>query len=87
MLGQSKNVREAEIDAACELADFLRFNTITCGRYTRISPIPLSTSECIEYRPLEGFVLAITPFNFTSIGGNCQSPGDGGQHSDLEAIE
>ena len=71
MLGQSKNVFQAEIDAACEMIDFLRFN---CFFLTEIyQDQPESTPEeinCLEYRPLEGFVFAVPPFNFTSIGGN-----------------
>ena len=71
MLAQSKNVYQAEIDAVCEFADFLRFNV----RYmTEIySQQPQSTTGIwnrLEYRPLEGFVFAITPFNFTAIAGN-----------------
>lgn len=71
MLGQSKNIYQAEIDSACELIDFLRFNV---QFMTEIySEQPESTSDAwnrIEYRPLEGFVYAITPFNFTAIAGN-----------------
>lgn len=71
MLGQSKNIYQAEIDAACELIDFLRFNV---QYMTEIySEQPGSTSGAwnrIEYRPLEGFVYAVTPFNFTAIAGN-----------------
>jgi len=71
MLGQSKTIHQAEIDAACELIDFLRFNV---QFMTEIySEQPESTSEAwnrLEYRPLEGFVYAITPFNFTAIAGN-----------------
>lgn len=71
MLGQSKNVFQAEIDAACEMIDFLRFN---CYFLTEIyQDQPESTPaeiNCLEYRPLEGFVFAVPPFNFTSIGGN-----------------
>lgn len=71
MLGQSKNVREAEIDAACELIDFLRFNTFYMTEIYQDQPgSTLTDWNRIDYRPLEGFVLAITPFNFTSIGGN-----------------
>lgn len=71
MLGQSKNVREAEIDAACELIDFLRFNAYYLTEIYQDQPgSTLNDWNRIEYRPLEGFVLAITPFNFTSIGGN-----------------
>src|SRR5438094_8604085 len=71
MLGQSKTAPQAEIDAACELIDFFRFNLHYAERlYTEQ---PLSTPgvwNYMDYRPLEGFVYAITPFNFTSIGGN-----------------
>jgi len=71
MLGQSKTAHQAEIDAACELIDFWRFNVHYAARLT--AEQPLSTADArnsMEYRPLEGFVYAITPFNFTSIGGN-----------------
>ncbi len=71
MLGQSKTVYQAEIDAACELVDFWRFN-VAYAR-TILAEQPLSSPGVwnrMEYRPLEGFVLAITPFNFTSIAGN-----------------
>jgi 1-pyrroline-5-carboxylate dehydrogenase len=71
ILGQSKSVYQAEIDAACELIDFWRFNVHFARRL--IAEQPLSTPGTwnrMEYRPLEGFVLAITPFNFTSIAGN-----------------
>ena len=71
MLNQSKTVHQAEIDAACETIDFLRFNT---EYLTRIyAEQPLSSAGVwnrLEYRPLEGFVLAISPFNFTAIGAN-----------------
>jgi 1-pyrroline-5-carboxylate dehydrogenase len=71
MLGQSKNVHQAEIDGACELIDFLRFNVHFLSEIYKQQP---SSSPGVynrmEYRPLEGFVLAITPFNFTAIGGN-----------------
>lgn len=71
MLGQSKNVYQAEIDGACELIDFLRFNVHFLSDIYKQQP---SSSPGVynrmEYRPLEGFVLAITPFNFTAIGGN-----------------
>jgi 1-pyrroline-5-carboxylate dehydrogenase len=71
MLGQSKNVREAEIDSACEVIDFLRFNTFFLTEIYHDQPNSSQTEwNMIEYRPLEGFILAITPFNFTSIGGN-----------------
>jgi len=71
MLGQSKTCYQAEIDAACELVDFFRFNVAFLEQMYAIQP--LSTSGIwnrLEYRPLEGFVFAVTPFNFTSIGGN-----------------
>jgi 1-pyrroline-5-carboxylate dehydrogenase len=71
MLGQSKTVHQAEIDAACELVDFLRFNVHFAARLYADQPLSASgTSNAMDYRPLEGFVYAITPFNFTSIGGN-----------------
>ncbi len=71
MLGQGKNVHQAEIDAACEFIDFLRFNASFMQELYMQQPI---SSEGIwnrmEYRPLEGFIFAITPFNFTAISGN-----------------
>lgn len=71
MLGQSKNAYQAEIDAACELIDFLRFNVHFLSEIYRQQPISSpGVNNRMEYRPLEGFVLAITPFNFTAIGGN-----------------
>ena len=71
MLGQSKNAYQAEIDAACELIDFLRFNVHFLSEIYRQQPISSpGMHNRMEYRPLEGFVLAITPFNFTAIGGN-----------------
>jgi 1-pyrroline-5-carboxylate dehydrogenase len=71
MLGQSKNAYQAEIDAACELIDFLRFNVHFLSEIYKQQPISGSgMHNRMEYRPLEGFVLAITPFNFTAIGGN-----------------
>ncbi len=71
MLGQSKSVQQAEIDAACELIDFWRYNVHYARRLLAEQPgsSPGSWNR-LEYRPLEGFVLAITPFNFTSIAGN-----------------
>ena len=71
MLGQSKTVFQAEIDAACELIDFWRFNPHYAQEL--YAEQPLSTHAMwnqVEYRPLEGFVYAVTPFNFTSIAGN-----------------
>ncbi|MGI6157870.1 MAG: L-glutamate gamma-semialdehyde dehydrogenase [Saccharofermentanales bacterium] len=71
MLGQSKTVQQAEIDSACELCDFLRFNTMYADELYRVQPASApGTWNRLEYRPLDGFILAITPFNFTSIGGN-----------------
>src|SRR5436190_1762797 len=71
MLGQSKNAYQAEIDAACELIDFLRFNVHFLSEIYKQQPISSTgMHNRMEYRPLEGFVLAITPFNFTAIGGN-----------------
>jgi len=71
MLGQSKNAFQAEIDAACELIDFLRFNVHFLSEIYKQQPISgPGMHNRMEYRPLEGFVLAITPFNFTAIGGN-----------------
>ena len=71
MLCQSKTVFQAEIDSACELIDFLRFNVHFLSEIYSQQPISgPGTHNHLEYRPLEGFVLAITPFNFTAIGGN-----------------
>ena len=71
MLGQSKNVYQAEIDAACELADFLRFNVHFASQIYEDQPISApALRNTIEYRALEGFIYAITPFNFTAISGN-----------------
>ncbi len=71
MLGQSKNAFQAEIDSACELVDFFRFNVYFLSQIYKQQPIsPEGFNNRMEYRPLEGFVLAVTPFNFTAIGGN-----------------
>ena len=71
LLGQSKTPHQAEIDAACELADFLRFNVHYAERLLHEQPISVpGVWNRLDYRPLEGFVYAITPFNFTAIGGN-----------------
>lgn len=71
MLGQSKNVFQAEIDSACEIIDFLRFNVHYLSEIYKQQPISApGMHNRLEYRPLEGFVLAVTPFNFTAIGGN-----------------
>ncbi len=71
MLGQSKNAFQAEIDAACEMIDFLRFNVAFMSEIYNDQPISSKGIwNRIEYRPLEGFVFALTPFNFTAIAGN-----------------
>jgi 1-pyrroline-5-carboxylate dehydrogenase len=71
MLGQSKTAHQAEIDAACELTDFFRFNVQFMLRIYGEQPSSApGTWNRMEYRPLEGFVFAVTPFNFTAIGGN-----------------
>lgn len=71
MLGQSKNAFQAEIDSACELIDFLRFNVHFLSEIYKQQPASSpGMHNRMEWRPLEGFVLAITPFNFTAIGGN-----------------
>ena len=71
MLGQSKNAYQAEIDSACELIDFLRFNVHFLSEIYKQQPISSpGMHNRMEWRPLEGFVLAITPFNFTAIAGN-----------------
>jgi 1-pyrroline-5-carboxylate dehydrogenase len=71
MLGQSKTAHQAEIDAACELTDFFRFNVQFMLRIYDEQPSSApGTWNRMEYRPLEGFVFAVTPFNFTAIGGN-----------------
>ena len=71
MLGQSKTAHQAEIDAACELVDFWRFNVHYMKRIYEEQPASSAgVWNRMEYRPLEGFVFAVTPFNFTAIGGN-----------------
>lgn len=71
MLCQSKNVYQAEIDAACELIDFLRLNVSFANQIETIQPhSPQGVSNKMIYRPLEGFIFALTPFNFTAIAGN-----------------
>src|ERR671935_2304588 len=71
MLNQSKTAHQAEIDAACEVIDFWRFNVQFMVRIYREQPVsPQGTWNRMEYRPLEGFVFAVTPFNFTAIGAN-----------------
>ncbi|HEU5005840.1 MAG TPA: L-glutamate gamma-semialdehyde dehydrogenase, partial [Jatrophihabitantaceae bacterium] len=74
MLGQSKSAQQAEIDAACELADFLRFNVHFARQLLAEQPVSSpGVWNRSDYRPLEGFVLAVTPFNFTAIAGNLPS--------------
>jgi len=71
MIAQSKNIHQAEIDAACELIDFLRFNVEYMSQiYAEQPDSAEGIWNRVEYRPLEGFVYAITPFNFTAIAGN-----------------
>src|SRR3954447_9898908 len=71
MLGQSKTAHQAEIDAACELIDFWRFNVKYMTRIYEEQPVSSpGVWNRLEYRPLEGFVFAVTPFNFTAIGAN-----------------
>lgn len=71
MLGQSKNAFQAEIDSACELIDFLRFNVYFMSQlYAEQPESQPGMWNRLEYRPLEGFTFALTPFNFTAIGGN-----------------
>ncbi|HEY8551059.1 MAG TPA: L-glutamate gamma-semialdehyde dehydrogenase [Vicinamibacterales bacterium] len=76
MLGQSKTAHQAEIDAACELIDFWRFNVTYAQEIYDDQPISdRGMWNQLDYRPLEGFVYAVTPFNFTAIGGNlCGAP-------------
>ena len=76
MLGQGKNIFQSEIDAVCELVDFLEFNTYYLGEIYKDQPNCMKdVINQMEYRPLEGFVFAVTPFNFTAIGGNlCTAP-------------
>jgi 1-pyrroline-5-carboxylate dehydrogenase len=76
MMGQSKNIFQSEIDAVCELCDFLRFNVqYMTDMYCQQPISPRFNWNRLEYRPLEGFVFALTPFNFTSIAANlCAAP-------------
>ena len=87
MLGQSKTAHQAEIDAACELIDFLRFNASFAERLEADQPISSpGVHNRLDYRPLEGFVYAVTPFNFTAIGGQpADRAGADGQHRRVEA--
>jgi 1-pyrroline-5-carboxylate dehydrogenase len=74
MLGQSKNAFQAEIDSACEIVDFLRFNVLYMTEIYKQQPPVAGTGfgiwNRVEHRPLEGFIYALTPFNFTAISGN-----------------
>lgn len=73
MIGQGKTIQQAEIDSACEIADFLRFNVQFATEIYEDQPYTKSGSNMwnrLDYRPLEGFTYAITPFNFTAIAGN-----------------
>ena len=84
MLGQSKTSHQAEIDAACELIDFWRFNVKFMTRIYDEQPVSSpGVWNRLEYRPLEGFVFAVTPFNFTAIGGNLPTAD---QEWDLELL-
>ena len=76
MLGQSKNIYQAEIDSACETIDFFRYNVHYASKIYAMQPKDgYMNINHTEYRPLEGFVLAVTPFNFTSIASNlCMTP-------------
>jgi 1-pyrroline-5-carboxylate dehydrogenase len=74
MLNQSKTVHQSEIDAACETVDFLRFNVHFAEKIQQEQPLSVPGMwNRLDYRPLEGFVYAVTPFNFTSIGANLSS--------------
>lgn len=71
MLGQSKTIEEAEPDSACELIDFFRFNAYNAQKVHSEQPLSVPTAaNRTDWRPLEGFVYAVSPFNFTAIGGN-----------------
>ena len=76
MLGQSKNIFQAEIDSACETIDFFRYNVHYASKIYGMQPKDgAGNINHLEYRPLEGFILAVTPFNFTSIASNlCMTP-------------
>lgn len=75
MLGQGKNAWQAEIDAVAELCDFWRFNCVFAERLQQEQPTEHAPGSWnrMDYRPLEGFVMAVSPFNFTAIGGNLAS--------------
>ena len=86
MIAQSKNVMQAEIDAACELIDFFRFNVQYMTQLYKEQPESQAGMwNRLEHRPLEGFIFALTPFNFTSICANlCAAPAMLRKCSDLE---
>ena len=89
MLGQSKTAHQAEIDSAAELIDFLRFNVEFMLRLYAEQPVSALRRYgiSVDYRPLEGFVYAVTPFNFTAIAGNLpERAGADGQHRGVEAV-
>ena len=74
MLNQSKNIQQAEIDSTCETADFFRFNTFFMQKIYQNQPMSTNSEwNRIEYKPLDGFILAISPFNFTAIAANLVS--------------
>ena len=87
MLGQGKNVYQAEIDAACETIDYLRYNVYFASQiYAEQPRSTLEQLNRMEYRPLEGFVFTVSPFNFTAIASNLNlAVGADGQHHRLEA--
>ena len=86
MLNQSKNIYQAEIDSACELIDFFNFNVQFANQIYSNQPLisPEGQKNYFEYRSLEGFILAITPFNFTSIAGTYQPPTINGERCYME---
>ena len=86
MIAQSKNVYQAEIDAACELIDFFKFNAEYVTKLYKEQPESSpGVWNRLEHRPLEGFIFAITPFNFTSICANlCAAPAINGKCSCME---
>jgi 1-pyrroline-5-carboxylate dehydrogenase len=71
MLGQGKNIYQAEIDSVCETIDYLRFNAYYISEIYNQQPISeIGTINRLEYRPLEGFIFTVSPFNFTAIASN-----------------
>ena len=89
MLGQSKTAYQAEIDAPCELVDFWRFNVAFARQILAQQPMSVRGEwNRSDYRPLDGFVYAITPFNFTAIAGEpADRAGADGQHRGVEAVD